>query len=252
MAKKQVLDVYLSKIIKSQEHTGAAAVAAAKEGKQPKEILDSLKDSTQEARNTQKQQIKLINQTVDKMSSNYQKRITQISSKAGSIKQQIALDNYWLLLSHQVKQKIMATIVKKQNEYIKKIAGDNPELQKVINILNGSKDYMTELQTMDANVKKAKETAKKAQSEMKKEGEDDTGKEHKVEAGQIYNIDADDSGETTKLEILKVGEDGSIKFKATESGKKYSYKPEKHQKQIDKLTKDTLEKKEEKPVTAEA
>ena len=213
IANAQILSKFIDKIIKSQEHTAAAAVGAAEEGKSPKEIVGILKDSSSQARKIQAQQFEELQLAVAKVGKNFESRINTIvdESNLGS-KEKLALNNYWIMLSQQVKQKIFSIIVKKQNEFIKKTVNNNPELEKVVKSLTGGKNYVVELEKIKQETEKAKAIVKSAQNDLTNNtGGDSEPKKHEV--GKTYKFTYPKTNKEINITILEILENGSYTVK---------------------------------------
>ena len=217
VGKEQLIAKYLPKILKSQEHTAAVAVAAAQEGKNPKEIAEMLRTKTKDSMEIQTAQLKELKSSIGKVGQNFEARVKKIlSSEKLTDKEKLTLNTYWVLLSQQVHQKLFASIVKQMNESSKKLVKDNPELEKILAAFSGAKDFNAEIEKINGIIKKKKEEIKAAEDEMKK-GE---GKEEAAfKVGETYQYTSK-SGNTGEVEVTEVKEDGTVlgKNKANPKG----------------------------------
>lgn len=217
ISKEQIIAKFLPKILKSQEHTAAVAVAAAQEGKNPKEIVEIMKTKAKESMEIQAAQLKELKAGIGKVGQNFETRVkTILSSEKLNDKEKLTLNTYWILLSQQVHQKLFASIVKQMNESTKKLVKDNPELEKILAAYSGAKDYNAQLEQIKGSIAKKKEEIKAAESEMKK---GDEKEEPSFKVGETYQYTSK-SGNTGEVEITEVKEDGTVlgKNKANPKG----------------------------------
>jgi len=207
-AQKVIMEKLLEKIyansLEQKRKILNQIVSLARDKKTPKEIISALHDNAQTALRAQNSQLKALNNAIDRIIDNATKRVdTIINNEKLSEKSQLMLNNYWTLLTTQIRQNSYKAIINKEEAFIKETIGNNKDLEAIVKKLIDNPNVNAEFLKYQ---KQAKEEKLKVQG-------DETKKENEVEEGKTYEYTnkAGESGH--KIFIVSINDDGTYKAK---------------------------------------
>jgi len=199
-AERGLIEKWLPKQLEALKSVANLAAAKGKDVKNPEEILQAIGGEIDQMRKMQEKAVAQLEKAIDRMEQNYQKRVDTIVQKSGlKEKSQLKLDNYWVLVSTQVRQLLYKQIMEKRKAIINEIGGNNKELL----------DLLGKMEDQNHINAKFKGYQNKANEEKKKY--DAAGEEGEVEfkVGETYQYTSK-KGNTTEVEIIEIRDDGTI------------------------------------------
>jgi len=197
---EKLLEKIYSKSLDQKRKILNQIVSLARDKKTPKEIISALHDNAQTALNAQNAQLKALNSAIDRIIDNSTKRVESvINNEKLSEKSQLILNNYWTLLTTQIRQNAYKAIIDKEETFIRETIGNNKDLERIVKKLIDNPNLNAEF------LKYQKQTR---EEKLKVQGE-----EIKFEEGKTYEY-TNKAGEAGhKIFIVSLNDDGTYKAK---------------------------------------
>ena len=124
-----ILAKHYPQILENQKKVLQQAMAMKANGKDNKEIAGALQSNIGTMKKLNDRQLKVIDDGIDKIVANFDRRIKGYIEKKGlTDRKKLFVENYWTLLTIQLQQIAINSMVNKQDSHIQSIVGEDKDL----------------------------------------------------------------------------------------------------------------------------